>query len=389
MKNSIKKLFLSLFVASVFSPVFSFDFGGALTENFKLKNPAAQNDLKADIDSRLVLWERYPFDNLGTSYITIQGSLDFDKNFALSGTDGMSFVTDLDILKYQMSKETDAGKLTFSFGRFNNADLTGMILSQNLDGAKAQFETGFLSVSANLGYTGLLNSLSVSILNEQYSAYSGDSFFYALCENYLEGGLNLTLPALIPGHAIVLEALDAIKFDNTSFNRLYFTVGMNGTVIPSVYYDFATVLEVLSKKDTDVLAANLTTANLYYYFGLGSATLNVTYASGNNGTLKPFLGITSQTAVNSYRSNTEYTGLVKTGLSGSYKFIDTLLVTVSADVIFDALDTFSYAGFQYGLNANYQLFSDLGFGAGLNQYLDGSNPENNKINIEVKASVSF
>lgn len=387
--KTAKRLFLAIFICFSFVPVFAFDFGGSLMETFKLKDSAVQKDLKADIDSKLVLWERYPFDEQGSSYITIQGSLDFDKDFAYSGKDGISFVSDIDVLKYEMSKEIDAGKLTFSFGRFNNTDLTGLILSQNLDGAKAQFETGLLTVSANVGYTGLLNSLTVSILNEQYSSYSSDSLIYALCENYLEGGLNLTLPALIPGHAIVVEALNAFKFDNSAFNRLYFTVGMNGTIISSMYYDFSTVLEVLSQKNADVLAANLTTANLYYYFGLGSAAFNFTYASGNNGPLKPFLGITSQTAVNSNRANTEYTGLIKTGLSGSYKFVDALLVTVSADLIFDAVDTFTYAGFQYGLNANYQLFSDLGFGAGLNQYLDGSNPENNKINIEVKASVSF
>lgn len=389
MKKSIKTLLAFFALCGFVGSAYAFDFGGSLYETFKLKDSATQKDLKADWKNRLVVWEKYPFDNFGNSSIAIQASFEYEKDFGSSINDGNSMILDLDILRYDFSKELESGKISVSAGRFSNYDLTGLILSQNLDGAKLTLSLPALTVNANIGYTGLLNSLSAPILDENRYPFSKENaFLYALNENYIEAGANVILPYLFAGQTLSFEVMDAVRLSENAFNRLYVTLGLDGGIIDALFYNFTTTFGIASLADATAIS-NLSNLSLSYYIGNASVSFTGTYASGNNGFFKPFLGFTSQTSYNSYADNTEYSSIIKAGFSGTVKPIGNLLIMASADVVFDLEDSFGYRGFQYGLNVNYQLFSDVSFGLSANQYIDGQKSEFNKVSIEARASVSF
>lgn len=74
----------------------------------------------------------------------------------------------------------------------------------------------------------------------------------------------------------------------------------------------------------------------------------------------------------------------------SLKPVSNLLLGATGDVIFNAAESIEYEGFQYGLNANWQIVSDVSLGATMYQYYDKEDSDSrNKSCIQLKAAISF
>lgn len=392
MKKLIKNILAGSFVMFVSaSSFFAFDWGGTLYETFKMKDSMQNKDLTPDWKNKIVLWDRYSFNSEGTSYAAVQASFDYEKDFGSSVNEGNIFTFDFDILKVGYTKEFDAGKFTLDAGRFFDTDLSGYVFAQNVDELKLGFQGSVFSVTANAGYTGLLNCLTASMMNEKGEVYSGKGYdFYDFAERYLVGGLTLSFPYLFAGQTVSLGAFDALRLENDAGNRLYGELDLNGGLFSSsLFYDLKTVFAFTSKQNQEMEMSNFSALSLDWYFSLASISLNTAYASGNNGPFKPFVGFTSMAPINSYSSKTEYSSLAKAGLAGSFKPLENLLFLASADAFFNINEPMQYIGFQYGASVTFQLFSDVSLGAGVNQYFDAINNGLNKLSIEAKASISF
>lgn len=391
----LKKIGAITFALSLTMAASALDFGGMLTNDTKIAGKDFSN-LLLDQKNALSAWLRLPFNAKGTTYFAMEGMYQFEyQDVKLGDTEGNAGyvgAVDLNLFKFGTLFEGNNFQVGISVGRFFTTDLSGLVYSQNADGGIILLETPLLTLSLYGAYTGLLNARTVSFVDTDVTEDTDKH--YQRAEEYVVGATTLSFPNLFANQTISAQFFGAMKMKGDGYNRWYVEVGMNGPILPCLFYTVNSTLAIYRDYETanSQSVANLSKAALYWYVpqvdNLAFA-LNAVYASGDNGGLDPFLGFTSQTATNALSGRTEYTGLLKAGLAASKKILDNLLVGANGDVIFNAEDSLAYEGFQYGINANWQILSDISVGALFYQYYDTDDSDRNKTCIQLKAAISF
>ena len=90
-----------------------------------------------------------------------------------------------------------------------------------------------------------------------------------------------------------------------------------------------------------------------------------------------------------------YSGIVKAGANLSYKPFDVLVLNLASDVIFNAVsgdknDGIEYFGFQYSVDALWQIKSDFQIGFTASQFMDKDNLDDvKKTSFSLKAALAF
>ncbi len=394
MKKTLRTLSTALALASL-SAAYSIDFGALLSNDSNLTgNKYAK--LMLDQSDTASAWIKVPLGK--DAYFTTEGMYRFEKKWIdlfdveenAKSADDESCV-DLSLAKFQLQKELPSGLFTLSAGRFATADTTSVIYAQAGDGVALTYAIPGLQLSAYGAYTGLLNTRTVSILNEDGYADEEPSKKYDFAAKYAVAALTASATGFIGSQTASIQALGAFRLEDESFNRLYATLAFSGPVLPRVYYTASSTL-ALRTYDGENELSNLTKASLTLFAEPKSLSLSAAavYASGEQGPFKAFEGVTSQTAVRALNGRTEYTGLIKAGLAASAKPCRTLLTALGADLIFDAADTaVGYEGFQWQLSASWQLVSDVSLSLLTYQYYDVDDDDRNKSCIDISCAIAF
>ncbi|MCR5290839.1 MAG: hypothetical protein K6E51_12675 [Treponema sp.] len=396
-----KRIFIKLVLCSVLvSTAFAVDFGGNVGFYSKIKK-TKKTDYALNMKNNATAWFTVPFAQDNTNYLSAQGSVFYkydDADIQHLGdkkTDVVFF--DIDLLKWRYITKLDSARLVqCSAGRFGYSDSSGLVFGQPNDGIFAQYTGPGLTVSAYGGYTGLLNAQSVTILNKANSPFKYDTKkAYDWASPYWIGGVTVGLPFVFAQHSVEAQFLTAIGADgpsdsakNSDYNRFYATAVLNGPVpvVDNTFYVFTTTF---GSVDSDL--CNLSQVTLSYfmqqYFN-STISCNTVYASGKQFGLKPFKGITSMTAVYDV-AQSEYTGLVKSGLSASIKPISVLLLGAGGDVVFMYPDdTLEYSGVQVTANAKYQLLRDCNLSLFFARFM-GKDSDTTNTEVTLKAVLAF
>lgn len=397
--NITKQTILPIALSFVLPSAFSFDFGGVIKNDSDYKSNA-EGEFNLDQQNALSLWARQNFDKSGNSYFTVEGVYNFEADLEQENNDDRySQNVDVNMLAVNLA----SGGNNFEAGRFFFYDVTSLILAQTADGARFDFQNDYVTLSAYGAYTGLLNAINTSIINAtpaQFTAtgdapaiqdsskiFNSDSTkLYDLQEKYLISGVTFSLPYFLANQTFTAEFTGAFRLQDEKYNRMYVTAAFNGPVYQSLYYNLSSTLGIINYKDNDSSEtefSNLSRLSFDYYIGKGSLNLNAVYASGNQGSLSPFVGFTKNTSTSSLQEYL-YTGIVKGGLSASLKPTNELLFAAGADAVFNAmagdstdedLRGFEYYGFQCSASATYQLMSDLQLGLSFTQFIDKDNTD--------------
>ncbi len=392
----VKKTLIATFTATLALAVQAQDFGATLDNNSKIKKQEKSKYLLNQQNTASV-WALLPGDNTGNSYMALQGSFkykydDFDVKH-LGDKKEETQILDVDLWKYNyIAKYAHGVSSTVSLGRFSMVDSTGIIFSQNCDGGLVKIESPRVHCSVYGGYTGWQNAHNVTILNKAGSKFSyRKNRTYDLASSYAIGGLSLSFPYLLCNQTIGLEGYAFIgtngkNSDNTDYNRYYGTLILNGPITKDLFYLATSTLGTEDAPDLN----NLSQLYLTYFLNFYDATLEAhsIYASGENGSLKPFKGFTSNTAT--YSSlEPEYTGLLKSGISVSIKPTQKLLLSGGSDIIFICpKDKTEYHGTQAYGNLLYQIFTDVKV-SGFIAHFWGKDPTPDAIQATLKATISF
>lgn len=390
----MKKILALTAAAAIGFSAYGLDWGGCLFSDSSAKNIQGQSDLKAEQMAEASVWISVPFDNESSSKILGSAKYQFDKDWGIEENNTTNYV-DADTLYFtQTSSDT-----VLRAGRFKVCDSTGVILNQSLDGGAVDYDGDIYKLSVNAGFTGLLNRHFNSILDAKGIAYSEDTKkAYQTAESYGIINARVTLPFYFMEQTIDVENTFVTYFDDTDFLRNYTTAALSGALANNIFYNLSTTAGYYKygkSKDpedkTDSEFANLTKLNVTYFGNFKSFALSLdgVYASGEQGSLEGFKGFTSQTAVNWNRPGTEYNSLAKIGTTASVKPMENLLAMVSANAVFDAKKDIEYAGFEYSAGFNWQIVSDVSFGADLLQYFDSDNTDFDKTKVSFKAIISF
>ena len=84
-----------------------------------------------------------------------------------------------------------------------------------------------------------------------------------------------------------------------------------------------------------------------------------------------------------------YSGVMKLTAGASIKPAEILLLNADTQLIFDTSDKAAYKGFQYGLAATVQPFSDLLLRASIKHYLDKEDSGLNKVLLNFEFGFTF
>ena len=386
----MKKTVLSAaFAVLLLAPLCAFDWGGKLNSTTKYQGDKF-NSLFWYESAGVHLWFTSP---IGSKlYFGTDASYEFRYD-QKGGT--VKNIVDINLFKLSGTFHPNQ-KDTFEFGagRFSVNDATGIIFNQTSDGIYAKYSWPVCSVSLYGGTTRLLNSHDVVILrrfSDTTVKSEHASFVYVLGPSYIPLGLSLYFPSLFLNQDITLEQWGFIDYSGDGYNRFYTTLMFSGPVLNNLFYAASTTLSMANTASFSNLS-NLSKLTLSFYPAeKASIGFSGVYASGDHGAVSPFRGFTSQTAVLASETagfGTEYESKLKAEISGTYTFLSRVYVGASAAAVFACPNTFSYNGFQWRIDAIWNIFHDLQLSSAIYQYV-GKNGGNDKLCLSVSGAFVF
>ncbi|MBO4319398.1 MAG: hypothetical protein J5857_02905 [Treponema sp.] len=389
----IRKISAALLGLVLASSVFAVDFGGEIENNTKLSTRNFETWGLSQQDG-LTAWLKVPFNESGNLYLATEGTLFLNcsiPNLSNASKGNVDFLVNIGLFKLGGVFNIGDNLLQLNLGRFYLTDVTGLVLSQTADGVQGVFTSDFFKASIYGAYTGFTNARFGSINdNPSKSTYVPDyKKVYSFNSPYIVTGATFSAPYLFANQTVGAEVYGmfgtpGLRGNNSGYNRTYLTLFMNGPIVKSLYYTLTTTLGFNNG------VSNLTVGTLSYYpdFKSSSVSLNASYASGETGSIKAFRSFSSNTAT--YASNSpEYSNLLKVGLRGSIKPIDSLYTTLGSDIVFDAGNDTGFRGIQWDATARYQVFMDLQVSLTAKQFFDFKENKNNNTSFSINASLAF
>ena len=376
MKKIIQILLCAVLVSA---SAFSLDFGVLVTDNtdfYKVGENFALDQSEIITPSLKV-----PFNTKDPIYFITEASIKHKLNSDLKDNTTNKFVLDLPLLKFSATHRfTHRTSISAEIGRFAVSDSTGIVFNQPNDNVLVQFNSPYFVLSATAGYTGLLNSQNVEMINSSNAVYTSGEGLYTLAAPYFTVIGSVALPYFIFKQSISAEAIVAINTQNNDLTRSWFTGIISGPLHNSLFYNLSTTFEICEGRDL----ANFTQFNLSYFFDLLSSCVNfsASYASPD------FTQFTKITASSAAVTDT-YSELLKLGLTASIIPVSKLYLALTTDVLFKApKDNISYYGFEALGTIQYQVFSDLQLSLKASTFL-GSDASTNKTDIAFAFTIAF
>ncbi len=381
-----KKRFYSIAAAFIFSicSLSALDWGGILKNTSKVMLP---NFLDFGLNQKddLYFWLNTPLGN-SNMFFSAEGLYEFGY-YMDSSSNILSHALDIDLFKlYGDFEFENSNTFSISLGRFLVSDASSVILAQNIDGLFLKYHTGFITASAYAGYTGLLNSQLITMLDGEAYAYSYDSALYTLSNPYLPFNASLEFPALFGNQSLVFQLNGCLDFGEQKANRYYATLWLTGPITNMSFYNVSTIFGTKDFKNL----MNYSSLDLYFYLSdIFFFSAGAEYASGKHGPFSPFVGITSRAIVASITAPETSASLLPK-VSATVILNNMSLAVIGKYYIACPETSFDSQGVEMDFFLTYSIFSDFQIGLDVTSYFDvTSQKDNNNLTATLKFAVSF
>lgn len=382
----IKKVIALIFIVGIISPLLAFDWGGLILNNTGASGPVQK--INFNQMNRVNLWLRTPLDVGKNTYFTTEGFYQFKYTHA---TKKISNVVDLSLLKFSMTIPLYSIILGVNAGRYPIRDFSKYVVNQSLDGFEMIVTHKKFKLSGYVGFSGLLNKHTIKIAGPQTT---NNSKIYALAYPYIASALSVQLPNLFLQQSLIFEhyGFYDVAQNGNNYNRAYFTFGMNGGFGKGIFYVFSNTIGLSKTKNTlKMQVFNLTNFELTSFLPFFNSTLgwHIFFATGDTnktkGDFKPF---TLNSA--SIDGSIPLAGTIKTGIIGSIKPINSLLISMGIDVLMNVSNRAQkgYLGTQWNVLAKWQIVSDLDLSVSVGQIIK-KDPKNSYFIGNIKLLFSF
>ena len=376
-----KRLITGLITAASFiSSAFAFSWGGMLDNASKV---SANNDFSAIV-----------FNQSNGIYLNLSANLKPDASLRFSAEGLYKYklncdfkeketefknIADISLLKLSGNWTIAGGNLALSAGRFRYSDYSASVFSQTSDGLYLSYDNLKLKASLYGGYTGLLNRLNVSMVENEYE---DKEQIYALCPKYIPVLADFSYKALFETHTVGGQVAAYFPVSDKNTMKAYGTLIANGYLGTLASYDARVTLGT-EKFDGLMLDAMLD-ANFYLRSDL-RITLGGEYVSGAQGGIKPFQTISNR----SFGSSPFYNGVIVPKLAALYAS-GKLLAAVTERVIISIPESEAKLdGFDTAINLVYNVFSDLQCGLDAGAYICKESKEFTTFYATAKAALAF
>lgn len=377
-----KIIFAVILLAFNFSVLSAFEWGGLVDDNTKFT--AAENPAFSQSNG-IYLWLKTPVTQDGHFYVSAEGLYKYKLNLTgLNKTPKSDFINilDVDLLKLNGFWEAFKGEMNLNAGRYFFSDNTGAVFSQVSDGIGLSYANNFIGFSLYGGYTGLLNSLNVSMTEKNPDA--NNKQIYNLCAAFVPVSVKFSLLDL-GGFSASVEGDYFISMNEKIKNRAYASLNVAGPIstIGMVNLNFAAgtyefkELMLFSNVDVNFFAGNL------FLIGFGGE-----YGSGTKTEKKlaAFSPVTSRTIYSGLRP-VKY-DYIAPRLSGTF-VMNNLYAKLTEKTVIVPDDETKLFGIDSVLDIKYNIFSDLQVGANGTLYFDFGDKKYNNISFSINAALEF
>lgn len=289
-------------------------------------------------------------------------------------------ILDVDLFKLSGKWNVSDGVVALDAGRFFMSDMSGSVFAQSSDGLYFSYDSIKLKAGAYAGYTGLLNSLNVSMngVGEQTNRE-----FYRLCPGYVPLAAEVSYKALFETNTIGLQGEYFLPVDKEKNPDKFFgTLSLNGSIGTAGSYSLKGT--VGSEKFKNVMLD--TALDLSFYLQeKGIANFGCEYISGKQGPFEPFTTVTARKVYNGDSVN----GLI-IPKAGAIFAQNSIFAGLTVKGILGLPESkMSFQGIDTEVNLVYNLFSDVQIGCDVDAFICTAQKESSKYTATIKASLAF
>lgn len=342
------------------------------TTDFSTSNLSQSNGIYLSLNSK--------FDDLGLRFSS-ECSYKYSLNVPFTSSPSATFINivDLSLLKLSGKWALPGGSFSANLGRFSYSDLSGTVFTQNSDGIHLSYDTLKTSASLYAGYTGLINSLNVSMVDSYFYEYD----FYNLCAGYIPVVANFSYKSFFHTNTISFQLSGFLEPKKEFSSKYYAALSLSGPIKTLGQYSFSTVLGTQEFKDMMLYSSlNLTFFLSKVMFGAG-----IEYASGNQFGLSPFKTITYQTGYSSAAGG-EKSAVILPKISGTLASANFSL-SLAEKLVVSAPDAFYLSGLESNCNFIINVFSDLQVSSSLLIYADFADRQLNNYSLSAGFIMQF
>lgn len=387
--NNLKKICAAITAVLVLaSAAYSMEWGGVFknetefdANNFVTKDPLGKIFSQSDA---VYLWLNTPLNKKSTIYLSAEGMYKFKFATDFADVKDVNNILDIDLLKFVGDVYIGPGVLSINGGRFPISDITGVIFNQTSDGLSVKYTLQACEISTYAGFTRLLNANTVTMLGSDGFIELPVSKVYSLSHSYVPLSASVSFPALFGNQSMTIQALSFIDGGADKQTRSYGTFVLQGPVTDIFSYEFSTTFGTTNFKS----AMNYTAVNLSIYpTNFMLIQTGIEYASGNNGKLSSFTGISSRTAYASAFSP-ETSGVIIPKVVFGFTGANYQLGVTGRFVLGCPEAKVAAKGIDANVSFLYNIFTDLqlGFNTGIYIPVDENK---NEANGSATLSVSF
>ncbi len=387
----MKKIILStVLLFALVTPVLAFSWTGNIEADVAVSGPFETLDIEHS-DTVTFLFHA-PINAEVPMSISGEGYYEFSSSTKLDGSEDLllAHLIDLSSLKYNVQiPYGDSAFFLVDAGRFGTSDITGLILDQPVDGARLLFENQGVQLSSLIGFTGLLNAHSITMNIAPNETILSDA--YTLAAPFVLANLSLQLPQLFANQNVygeVFSAIDVGSKENPD-NRMYATAALNGPISDNIYYTVSSTMGLSQGKEKWAIS-NISSLEVSSFFSFASSLLSWKTIFATGGAENTFTTFTSNAA--NISQTLEYAGHVKTGLVGTMRPVNNLLVFFEPNVLFNVMNESAekgYTGLQWLCAMKWDIFADLTLVTSAGQFLPASTEEESYFEANVKLALTF
>lgn len=376
----MKKIICSLVItAALFSQVSSLSWSGLFNNNSKLNKSGSAKPVFEQSNS-LFFSIAQPVSEEKNIRLNAEVMYNFDLTSS-NGKNTIKNVADLDLLKLSGQIQIGTADLNYSIGRFNMSDISTVVFNQCCDGVYAAYKTRKWKTGIYAGYTGLLNSLNVSMIDQ--GTASND--IYRLAVKYVPVMADFSYSGLFGSNVIDVQADGFISLQKNVKNKFYGSVTLTGPILKSGSYSFAAVVGTENFQNV-ALFTKLDAS--FYISDFAMATAGAEYASGKTGPFESFKTISSRVAYNAL-GGMQTSGIIAPKVSFLYAG-KKMYVNATEKIVFSAAsDIIKMQGFDTSVSVIYNIFTDLQIGCDLTMFNSVKEKELSYYGGTIKATLAF
>ncbi len=385
----MKKVILVLIIVGSINPLFSASWSGTVDGNVAVTGET--DDLALDTTDRFTFQTFIPFGIQVPMAITAEAYYEFAYSNPLKGgSESMAHIVDIPVLNFTAQFPLqDTSTLTLDVGRFNVYDVTALILSQPIDGSRIAFTGESYELSTHIGFTGFLNAYDVAMFGVVNTNILSD--VYTLAPAFALANVTFRLPYLFDAqHTFSAELHGAVDVTGniTTSNRFYGTLGLQGPLGESFYYNASSTLSYVIL--TENVLGNMSILELSAFLPFANSILTWKTVFATGGIENNFIPITEILA--NMDSSIPYGGIVKSGLIAVLHPVDSLFFLVESDVLFNVMDDVrdkGYLGVQWNVSSRWDIASDVQLVGSVGNFFSSDPAQKPYLDASVALSVTF